>query len=309
MKNLGFDAERYASLAGFESDWRDTWWHQDTLELMAARLRLSEVGRALDVGCGAGHWGQRLSTLLPEGATVTGVDHEPGFLDAARARAERFPHAFTYVEGAAEALPFGDDTFDLVTCQTVLIHVADAEVALREMVRVTKPGGVIAAAEPDNLFNALAFRRHEPAPPFEETLALLDFERRCLDGKRALGQGDSAVGDRLPQLLEALGLEDRRVYKNDRCAVLSPPYATPAERMTVEQLEAHADEALSRWGDEATARTLYRAGGGEPSEFDALWDLEQRSRRRLIEDTRAGRHRFTGGLCMYLASGRKPHRR
>ena len=82
-KNLGFDAERYASLAGFESDWRDTWWHQDTLELMARRLRLDEVERALDVGCGGGHWGQRLSTLLPKGARGTGVDHEPGFLDAA----------------------------------------------------------------------------------------------------------------------------------------------------------------------------------------------------------------------------------
>ena len=47
-KNLGFDAERYASLAGFESDWRDTWWHQDTLELMARRLRLDEVEREHD---------------------------------------------------------------------------------------------------------------------------------------------------------------------------------------------------------------------------------------------------------------------
>lgn len=304
-KNLGFDAERYASLAGFESDWRDTWWHQDTLELMARRLRLDEVERALDVGCGGGHWGQRLSTLLPKGARVTGVDHEPGFLDAARARAERFEHAFDYVEGAAEALPFDDDTFDLVTCQTVLIHVADAERALREMIRVTRPGGLIVLAEPDNLFNALAYRRHEPQGTFEETLALIDFDRRCLEGKKALGQGDSALGDRLPHLLQALGLVDRRVYKNDRCASLLPPYDEPAERMTVEQLEAHADEAISSWGDEPTARALYLAGGGEADAFDGIWATEQRARRRMIEAVRAHRFRFTGGLSMYLAAGRK----
>src|SRR5262245_9423130 len=143
VRNMGLSAERYVSLAAFDSDWRDTWWHQDTLDLMAERLRLDEARSVLDVGCGAGHWGQRISTLLCEGAPIVGVDHEPGFLQDARSRAARFPAArFEYREGCAEVLPFEDDTFDLVTCQTVLIHVADAEAALREMIRVTRPGGL-----------------------------------------------------------------------------------------------------------------------------------------------------------------------
>ena len=44
------------------------------------RLARHLRGRVLDVGCGAGHWGQRVATLRPEGASISGIDHEPGFL-------------------------------------------------------------------------------------------------------------------------------------------------------------------------------------------------------------------------------------
>ena len=138
----------------------------------------------LDVGCGAGHWGQRIGTLLEPGATITGVDHEEGFLAAARERAKRFEaHDFTYRQGDGAKLPFDDGSFDLVTCQTVLIHVADAKAVLPEMTRVAKPGGLVIAAEPNNIANAFMCRVGEPEFPFEDTLRLLRFERTCIVGK------------------------------------------------------------------------------------------------------------------------------
>lgn len=303
-KNLGLCADRYASLAGFDGDWRDSWWHQDTLELMAERLGFAGIQSVLDVGCGAGHWGQRVATLLPEGASIAGIDHEEGFLDAARERAKRFSHArFDYRLGRVESLPFPDGSFDLVTCQTVLIHVADARVALREMVRVAKPGGLVVAAEPNNRFNAIATRTFEPPMPFEDVLSLVGFDDLCIQGKLALGQGDSAVGERLASLFLDLDLEDRRVYKNDCCADILPPYERPAERQSLEIFMR--EESISSWGDEATTRRLYLAGGGAPERFDALWALDMESRRRVRELIRAKQYRFTGGLLMYLAAGRK----
>ena len=305
-KNLGFDAASYTALAGFDSDWRDTWWHQDTLELMARRLGFGEARRVLDVGCGAGHWGQRLSTLLPPDAEVVGVDHEPAFLEAARERAERFPHAFTYREGDALALPFEDDRFDLVTCQTVLIHVADAAAALREMARVTRPGGLVLAAEPNNLANALLFELGEPEAPFEAIVERLRFARACIAGKRALGQGDATVGERLLLLMQDLGLAAPEVYKNDRCARWLPPYDTPAERLQVAQLASTEGMEAGLFGDRATTERLYRAGGGDPARFDALWEGARARDREVRAAVEAGTYRTTGGFSMYLAAGRKP---
>ena len=74
-KNLGFDAASYTALAGFDSDWRDTWWHQDTLELMARRLGFGEARRVLDVGCGWGIGGIWCAKRF--GAAVTSVDADP----------------------------------------------------------------------------------------------------------------------------------------------------------------------------------------------------------------------------------------
>jgi len=306
-KNLGIDAARYTELAGFDGDWRDTWWHQDYLELVARRLRMSEVRTALDVGCGAGHWGQRIATLLEPGATITGVDHEEGFLDAARERAERFEgHTFDYRTGDASRLPFEDDTFDLVTCQTVLIHVADAKVVLAEMLRVTRPSGLVVAAEPNNVANALMYRVGEPEFPWEDTLALLRFERTCIVGKAVLGQGDGAIGERLPSLMLDLGLEDLSVYKNDRCATWLPPYESPAEKLSVQMLEQSEGQQAWGYGSRETAERIFLAGGGDPEELDELWALAERYDRHMRAAVKAGTWRFTGGLLMYLAAGRKP---
>jgi hypothetical protein len=48
-KNRGWSAEEYGALAAFDGDWRDLWWNQDFLELMAVRWRLSDVRSVLDV--------------------------------------------------------------------------------------------------------------------------------------------------------------------------------------------------------------------------------------------------------------------
>ena len=305
-KNLGWHADEYSKLASFDSDWRDSWWSQDYLELMAKRLRFADVSSVLDVGCGAGHWGQRIATLLADDAEVTGVDHEGGFLDSARDRACKRPQRFEYRVASAETLPFEDATFDLVTCQTVLIHVADAKVALTEMLRVLKPGGVLLAAEPNNLVNAIVTRVGLPRPPFEETLRLLSFEETCMRGKSSLGQGDGSIGEWLPRIFQELGLDDRRAHTNDQTGTLLPPYDSPVEQAWIEAMRSSAEAGYSPAGDRDTARRLFRAGGGNDSSFDELWELEIASQRRRVAEIDAGRFVTGGGYQMYVVSGRKP---
>ena len=100
--------------------------------------------RALDIGCGDGG----LASFLAErGASVVGIDPDPRMLQvaAARAAAKRLPIEF--VEGRAEALPFPDDSFDLVTAIAVLCFVRDGRTALREMHRVLRPHGRLVLGE------------------------------------------------------------------------------------------------------------------------------------------------------------------
>jgi SAM-dependent methyltransferase len=111
---------------------------------LAAQLAdLAEVGegqRALDVGCGPGALTAELVARLGPGA-VAAVDPSSSFVTAA---AERNPGVDVRV-AAAEDLPFGDDGFDAALAQLVVHFMADPVAGLREMARVTRPGGAVAA--------------------------------------------------------------------------------------------------------------------------------------------------------------------
>ena len=79
----GLSTEDYETLIGFVGDWRDNWWDDDYLRMMAAKWGVDDIGSVLDVGCGVGHWGQRLMTLLSDEATLTGIDAEPRWMPKA----------------------------------------------------------------------------------------------------------------------------------------------------------------------------------------------------------------------------------
>jgi SAM-dependent methyltransferase len=96
--------------------------------------------RAVDVGCGPG----ALTAALVErlGAdNVAAADPSEPFVDACR---ERLPGVHVVV-AAAEELPFLDDAFDVALSQLVVNFMRDAEAGVREMARVTRPGGVVAS--------------------------------------------------------------------------------------------------------------------------------------------------------------------
>ena len=96
--------------------------------------------RALDVGCGPG----ALTAVLASRAgadAVSAVEPSASFAAAAR---ERLP-GVDIRQSAAEQLPFGDDAFDVALAQLVVHFMTDPVTGLREMARVTSPGGVVAA--------------------------------------------------------------------------------------------------------------------------------------------------------------------
>ena len=83
------------------------------------------------------------------GATVTGVDASDAMLDAARDRAERESVSVDFHVGDATALDFPDDTFDACRSERVLQWVPDIGAAVREIVRVVRPGGRLCLIDTD----------------------------------------------------------------------------------------------------------------------------------------------------------------
>jgi len=107
------------------------------------KIGLPRLKSVLDVGCGTG---KISAEIAQRNVAVIGVDIDPDAIALAR---RRFPEIdFQHVTGGR--LPFKDASFDLAFCHFVLMWQADPVALVREMARVTRPGGwVVAAAEPD----------------------------------------------------------------------------------------------------------------------------------------------------------------
>jgi SAM-dependent methyltransferase len=162
-------------------------------------IELCPVGEGLDVGCGTGVLAERLAR---QGLAMTGVDPSAGMLDVLRQKGP----SVTAVQGSGTALPFADDSFDLVMCVAVLHHVADAaavQETLGEMVRVARPTGRVVVWD------------HNPRNPYW----------RNLMGRVPQDTGDERL---IPEeeLLTGLRLAGAEILSSDQLGLV--PDFTPA---------------------------------------------------------------------------------
>ncbi len=110
-------------------------------EAVIESLREHTPKRLLDVGCGTGQLGGRISATFP-GVHVVGCDFSAGMLDQAAARGS----AAMLVRGDAMKLPFADGVFDSIVCTEAFHWFPDQARALTEFYRVLAPGGRLSLA-------------------------------------------------------------------------------------------------------------------------------------------------------------------
>ncbi len=129
-----------------------------------ARLRTGM--RVLDVGCGTG---VVALTAARSGAVAHGVDPTPALLARGKENATLMGLDVDWREGDAEALPYGDAEFDAVVSQFGHMFAPRPDLAMREMLRVLKPGGTIAFSTwPPDFVVGKTFRlvgKYAPPPP------------------------------------------------------------------------------------------------------------------------------------------------
>jgi SAM-dependent methyltransferase len=125
----------------------------------AATPPLPAEARILDVGCGTGRSRQ---IYAGRSGSYAGVDLSFGALRVARAEGDA-----TWSRADACRLPFADGSFDLVAWSSVLHHIPDRRSALREGLRVLRPGGRAFAFDPNLLHPAMALFRHPSSPLYD----------------------------------------------------------------------------------------------------------------------------------------------
>ena len=140
------------------------------LRLVAARLAetrrqgydllgVSEGWSVLDVGCGLGEVCADLSEIVGAQGRVVGVDASSGLVARAREQWSHLPIEFGV--GDAEALDFGDATFDAVRAERVLQHLDHPATAIGEMARVVRPGGRVSVF--DSVLDSTVVATEHPA--------------------------------------------------------------------------------------------------------------------------------------------------
>src|SRR5580704_2605596 len=171
-----------------------------TKELAPRLLDFAEFapdGRLLDVGTGTGSLARAMAMRWPS-RRITGLDISEPYV--AYARTQIKAAQLEYQIGDAASLQFGDGAFAGVTAQLVLNFVPNANAALREMCRVTRRGGKVAAAVWD-FRGGLVYQRL-----FWDTAAGLDADAAA--ARDRLFSGLLALPDGLPRLFTDAGLAD-----------------------------------------------------------------------------------------------------
>ncbi|MGH3811206.1 MAG: methyltransferase domain-containing protein [Pseudonocardiaceae bacterium] len=207
-------------------DQRDTYTHGHhdsvlrshrwrTVDNSAAYLipHLRPGQQLLDVGCGPGTITIDLARRVAPG-NVVGIDNDPAPLGEGRAEAQRHGvHNVAFAVADVYHLDFLDGTFDVVHAHQVLQHLAEPVAALREMRRVCKSGGVVAARDADSA--AMTWY-----PPQAGLDRWLDLYQRVTRSNRA----EPDAGRRLLSWARAAGFDEITSSAAAWC------YATPEER-------------------------------------------------------------------------------
>ena len=261
-----------------------------------------------DFGCGWGYLGHLLLPLISPGGRVDGFELQEPLIQRGRERIVEAGYSGRIVIHEADITDLSDvddNRFDLAICQTVLMHLSRPQLALAEMKRVVKPGGLVAAIEPNLLAAQASSYESCGGEDFEHLRRRLLVESYVMEGCQRMGAGDYRIASKLPALMAAQGLQEASLWINPKAYQCTPPYDPAACRYRDFLLAAHSPEASA--AQEAQWKMMFDASDG-PAE---LWQsyqererqIENQRREQLAEGSYCGASSNMLGVC----TARVPH--
>lgn len=220
-------------------------------------------GKGLEVGCGTGNTAWRLMFATGGTLSIRGIDVDPTAVTSALSRIEA-------EEGDATKLPFLDDSFDMAYSRLVLRHLPSSGPmdALREQVRVVKPGGWVGAIdavdsslvlspEPDHFSRARAGRRS------------YFLERNCHPEMGALLYGTMVAAGLQDVGVRAVTMDSAMMGRSNFSAVVLDTFVQAWKQAfsPSDISEACVKAGIEKWAQDRTgygAVTLFIAGGWKP---------------------------------------------
>lgn len=232
--------------------------------VLEALIDFDQVDKVVEVGCGRGRLAIRMAGLVGGRGHVLGLDTSKEVLGLAarEARAARVSN-LDFGVGDGRSLRLGDGEADLAVCSSLLCSVREVDAVVREMLRITRRGGVIAIAEP-----AGEQRCHDPDSA-RFTYLSDKLNGAFLRGWRRRGV-DQHIGLRVPDILLRHGVEEIAAEVVSQVFLLSDP------RRTLEDVEGQLKTESTRLPESTMA--LVGRGGMKRKEIE---QHQAMARRRL----------------------------
>jgi ubiquinone/menaquinone biosynthesis C-methylase UbiE len=226
--------------------------NEDYLEFLVTQVwKLDQACQLAEFGCGSGKIGLQLMPLLALGSTYTGIDQSSELISRGRQVWAMTPWQAEFHESSIYEVPFADNSFDVTLTHTVLMHVPYPEKVLQEMVRVTRPNGLVIACEANR--NAHTAMLHIDEANHQETAPLELFQTINREIRKRTGV-DHNIGIKLPVLMHKAGLEQIQIRVSDAVRFLFPPLDTDFKKRVFKAIceEGYGQpkpnkEQLERW--------------------------------------------------------------
>jgi hypothetical protein len=172
------------------------------------------------------------------------------------------------------------------------------------MIRITRPGGLVMCAEPNNLFGRFPSAWSAEHMSVEQLTRLTEMACRHTRGRRLRGLGRDHFGELLPGLFAKLGLENIRVWLCDKTALMIPPYGSPAQQAFLRSYERWRASGTGPF-DREDMRASVLAGGGTDAFFDAAWADYLADDRATVEAMGDAGWSSAGGTLLYFVVGER----
>ena len=258
---------------------REYMWNEEFEPALCSIMGVKDGMVIADIGSGIGALLLFLSEYT-QNSHLYGVDTNCTLLKRGSESLKMYPHSNTiqFVGGDGMSIPFKENTFDLVTAQTLLCNVEDPLSVIKEMRRIAKKGGLVCSIEPDSALDLNFIPDPDGSDADRWDFLRWKAQWAYCRGVRKVHKRDIAIGFRVPSLFRLAGFAEIKV--RGYLGILHGGEFL-FNRFELQELFKSLNKGESY--SEEEMQTIYEAGGLTREEYDQLKVLQEKDGRKLQE--------------------------